>query len=464
MHDLNDLPDLNALPSNLTQRNKRMFNNVLMSDVNFIVKDTETGKKVAIPAHKYVLSIGSPVFYKMFYGDLAEASNSVEVVDADSNSLLELLRFLYSDETNLTAGCVLQVMYLAEKYMVTGLLDECSEFLKNEIDAENAFEVLTQCEHFRDTEELEERCWSIVDLQTRKCLRSRSFLATSERILDVLLRRETLDIYEDELFRAVLFWAEAKCRLRSIDPIAQNVKKAIGGAMSHIRFSCIADKEILNRALESGILDNDAWQASRGHTTPRSKRFVREKFNHDFPLRTIVDDSNLCVRQRQGIKPLRCRRLFMNEPPRLFAPYESKHSVSFITDQPVCMYGVRVISSGRKLNDNYAVITKLLDSNRSCNSCVKGTYIVEYGGTEGLPGFDVYFEEPVLIKKGAKYFITIFSPTELDLPQRIGKKDEVHCAGVNFYFPDSTHRQFPELIFHPLAPLWRTNYTEFKPT
>ena len=95
MHDLNDLPDLNALPSNLTQRNKRMFNNVLMSDVNFIVKDSETGKKVAIPAHKYVLSIGSPVFYKMFYGDLAEASNSVEVVDADSTSLIDLIRFLY---------------------------------------------------------------------------------------------------------------------------------------------------------------------------------------------------------------------------------------------------------------------------------------------------------------------------------------------------------------------------------
>ena len=447
---MHDLADSNTLPaSNLTQRNKRMYNNSLMSDVNFIVKDTETSKKVSIPAHKYVLSIGSPVFYKMFYGDLAERSSSVELVDADSESLLELLRFLYSDETNLTASCVLRVLYLAEKYMVTGLLDECAEFLKNEIDAENAFDVLTQCEYFRDTEELQQRCWSIVDLQTRQCLQSKSFLATSEGILEALLRRDTLDIDEHELFQAVLSWAEAKCKMLSLEPKPQNIKQLLGDAISHIRFTSIEDTDLLNQMLESGIVEHDNSQVVL--TKPS---FDMAKSNiHDFPFR----DRDRFIRPRQGIKPLRCRRLFMNEPPHLFAPYESTNSVSFITDQPVCISGVRIISSGRKLNDNYAVITKLLDGNRTCLSCVQGSYTVEYGGTEGLPGFDVYFNETILIKKGVKHFITIFSPAELDLPQRIGKKDEVNCAGVNFYFPDSTHRQFSELIFHPLAPLWKKN-------
>ena len=449
---MHDLSDSNALPSNLTQRNKRMYNNSLMSDVNFIVKDSETDKKVSIPAHKYVLSIGSPVFYKMFYGDLAERRDSVELVDADSESLLELLRFLYSDETNLTASCVLRVMYLAEKYMVPGLLEECAEFLKNEIDAENAFDVLAQCEYFRDTDELQQRCWSIVDLQTRQCLRSKSFLTTSEGILEALVKRDTLDIDEHELFQAALSWAEAKCRTLSLEPKPQNIRQVLGDAISHIRVSSIEDRDLLNQVLQSGILDLDHSQV----TLTKPIFFFSKSTDRlgDFPLRAMHDRDRLHIRPRQGIKPLRCRRLLVNEPPRLFAPYESANSVSFITDQPVCISGVRIISSGRKLNDNYAVITKLLDSNRTCLSCVQGNYTVEYGGTEGLPGFDVYFKEPVLIKKGAKHFITIFSPAELDLPQRIGKKDEVNCAGINFYFPDSTHRQFPELIFHPLAPLW----------
>ena len=444
-----ELPsDLNTLSPTLRERNKRMYNNSLMSDINFIVRDSETERKISIPAHKYVLAIGSPVFYKMFYGDLSEKSDSVELVDADSVSLLELFRFLYSDETHLTADCVLRVMYLAEKYMIPGLLEECAEFLSNQIDADNALDILKQCEFFGDTEQLQERCWSIVDLQTRQCLRSKSFLATSETILATLVKRDTLDIEERELLRAVVSWAEAQCKGLSLEPIAKNIRKFLGGVMGHIRFSSIEDSDLLNHSLESGILELEDSQFTRGLST---SDFILAQLNHDHsPLRPIKARRTA----RQGIKPLRCRRLFVNEPPRLFVPYESTNSVCFIADQPVCISGVRIILSGQKLNDDYAVITKLLDSNRTCVSCVQGSYTVEFGGTEGLPGFDVYFTEPVLVRKGAKYFITMFSSAELDLPQCIGKKDQVNCAGVNFYFPDSTHRQFPELIFHPLAPLW----------
>lgn len=447
--NMHDLPsDFKTLSLSLRERNKRMYNNSLMSDINFIVRESETERKMSIPAHKYVLAIGSPVFYKMFYGYLSEKSDSVELVDADSNSLLELFRFLYSDETHLTAECVLRVMYLAEKYMIPGLLDECAEFLSNEIDANNALDILKQCELFGDTDQLQERCWNIVDLQTRQCLRSKSFLSTSGKILEALVKRETLDIDERELYRAVISWAGAQCKAHSLEPIAKNIRKFLGGVMAHIRFSLIKDSDLLNHSLASGILTFEDSQFTQGLS---ASDFVLAQLDHDHsPLRL----NKARHPARQGIKPLRCRRLSVNEPPRLFVPYESTNSVCFIADQPVCISGVRIILSGQKLNDNYAVITKLLDSNRSCVSCVQGSYTVEFGGTEGLPGFDVYFTEPILVRKSAKYFITMFSPAELDLPQCIGKKDQVNCAGVNFYFPDSTHRQFPELIFHPLAPLW----------
>lgn len=435
-------PDLNTLPSSLAERNMRMFNNSLMSDVNFIVRDSESQRKISIPAHKYVLSIGSPVFYKMFYGDLSEKSDSIELVDADSESLLELFRFMYSDETNLTASCVLRVMYLAEKYMVPALLDECAKFLKNEINAENTWEILRQCEFFRDTEKLQERCWSIVDLQTRQCIRSKGFLSNSQGIVEVLVKRESLDIEESELLRALLSWAEEQCNLHSLEPRSENIKKFLSAkVLSHISFKFINDSDLINHCLATGVLDL------------KDSQFSQELANLDF-VPAVSVQPNKGSRPRQGIQPLRCRRLFVNEPPRLFAPYESTNNVCFFADQSVCIRGVRIILSGRNLHDDYVVITKLLDSNRTCVSCVQGNYKVEFGGTEGLPGFDILFTEPVLVKKGAKHFITMFSPAELDLPQRIGKRDEVNCAGVNFYFPDSTHRQFPELIFHPLPPLW----------
>lgn len=445
---MQDFLNSNTLPCNLTQRNKRMYNNSLMSDISFIVKDNATGKKASIPAHKYVLSIGSPVFFRMFYGELAEKSDSMELVDADSESLLEILRFLYSDECKLTARCVLRVMYLAEKYMVNGLLEICTDFLMNEIDADNVFEMLTQCEFFRDTEKLQQRCWNIVDLQTRQCLLSKNFMEISEGILNDLVKRDTLNIDEQELFQAILTWAEVKCRMSCLESKPHNIKELLGDALSQIRVPLTKDPGFFNFALESEILIPES------RTKPR---FFQPNCRN-LGSSTLPEMRRDCCSQfpwqRRALKPFRCCRLSVNEPPPLFAPYERTDSFSFITDQAICISGVRIISSERKVNDAYTVTTKLLEGNRSCLSCVQATYSVQYDGTEGLPGFDVYFNEPILVKSGPKYSITIFCPVELDLLQRIGKKDEVNCEGVNFYFPNSTHRQFSELIFHPLVQLW----------
>ena len=45
--------------------------------------------KATIPAHKFVLSISSPVFYS----ELAETTDSTEMPDCDYDSVLELFRY-----------------------------------------------------------------------------------------------------------------------------------------------------------------------------------------------------------------------------------------------------------------------------------------------------------------------------------------------------------------------------------
>ena len=121
-----------------------MFNNELLSDVKFRVQsshgDSESRKE--IPAHKFLLSVSSPVFLAMFYGNIAETSSLIELPDCDYESLLELFRYLYSDEVKLSGTNVLQVLYLANKYMVPSLADTCTEYLQNNLDATNVFSVL----------------------------------------------------------------------------------------------------------------------------------------------------------------------------------------------------------------------------------------------------------------------------------------------------------------------------------
>ena len=81
-----------------------MFNNDLFSEFVARRPNGESESKQMIPAHKFVLSISSPVFKAMFYGELVETRGSIELPDCEYDSLLELLRYIYSDEVNLSGS------------------------------------------------------------------------------------------------------------------------------------------------------------------------------------------------------------------------------------------------------------------------------------------------------------------------------------------------------------------------
>ena len=70
------------------------------------------------------------MFFAMLYRDLAETTDTIELSDCDSEGFLELLRYMYCDEAELTGSNVMQVLYLAKKFMVPSLVMKCTEFLE----------------------------------------------------------------------------------------------------------------------------------------------------------------------------------------------------------------------------------------------------------------------------------------------------------------------------------------------
>lgn len=100
--------------------------------------------KVKIPSHKFILAVSSPVFYKMFYTELKELSEYIDLPDCDSEGFLEFLRFIYCDEVKLTGDCVIQVLYLAKKYMIPALENRCRSFLQENINPVNVLDLLRQ--------------------------------------------------------------------------------------------------------------------------------------------------------------------------------------------------------------------------------------------------------------------------------------------------------------------------------
>ena len=106
--------------------------------------------KQVIPAHKFVLSINSPVFEAMFYGELAETTDSIELPDCEYESLLELFRYMYSDEVNLSGSNVMGVLYLAKKYIVPSQANKCTEYLQENLDPSNVFSILPSAQKYQE--------------------------------------------------------------------------------------------------------------------------------------------------------------------------------------------------------------------------------------------------------------------------------------------------------------------------
>jgi len=172
----------------IRERCKSIFNKELLSDVKFVVRDSQGGSESKkIPAHKFVLAISSPVFFAMFYGELAETKDSVDITDCEYESLLELFRFIYSDEANLNPDNVMQVMYLAKKYMLPSLVDRCSSYLQKNLNASNVFHIFPAAQKYEE-KELLDQCWNVIEKETEEAVKSDGFVSIERSVLGELVR------------------------------------------------------------------------------------------------------------------------------------------------------------------------------------------------------------------------------------------------------------------------------------
>lgn len=191
--------------NSLVARNSYMFNNDLISDVNFVVYSQKSGCKVFVPAHKYVLAISSPVFLAMFYSDLAVAGNTVDLPDCDSEGLTEFLRYIYCDRVELALPSAIQALYLAKKYLVPALAKICVAYIKENATAIDALDMLPYALKL-DEQELAEKLLQIIDDNPDVVFSSRSFLDVNDDLLENILNRDTLCVKEIELFKSVQRW------------------------------------------------------------------------------------------------------------------------------------------------------------------------------------------------------------------------------------------------------------------
>ena len=325
-----------------------MFNNELLSDVKFIVRDPEGGGESmkTIPAHKFVLAISSPVFYAMFFGELAETTNSINSFDCEYPSLLELFRFIYSDEVNLDADNVMQVLYLAKKYMLPSLVDQCTDFLGKNLDASNVFHVLPAAQTYEE-KNLVDECWEVIDEHGDEAIKSDAFTTIEKSLLEELVERESLNVTEVELFKAVDCWARRECEKKNL-AVEGSVKRKILGerVVANIRFPVMEQKEFAEVVLDCEIL------------TPKEAYDIMKYFNGVLPnpvgfLETKRGGGNSRISMYTALG-------FGLEDPAGHSDLFSTDHMRLSVDKTIELQAVRLFGSE---NNEYKVSLEVLDMN-----------------------------------------------------------------------------------------------------
>lgn len=228
-----------------------MFNNETMADVHFKVGKGANVQN--IPAHKFVLSIGSAVFDAMFNGYMATKQTEIELPDVEPAAFLATMRFLYTDEVTIGPETVMTTLYAAKKYAVPALESHCVDFLKKNMSPDNSFMLLTQARLF-DEPQLAALCLETIDKNTQEAVSAEGFCDVDMETLCVVLERDSLGIREAKLFTAVAKWSEAECNRRNIPLIPENKRQVLGRALHLIRFPLMNIEEFASGPAQSGLL------------------------------------------------------------------------------------------------------------------------------------------------------------------------------------------------------------------
>ena len=413
--------------STISERTKFIFNNELLSDVKFVVpashNESENRKsQKCIPAHKFILAVSSPVFYAMFYGEMAETADTIQLPDCDYESLLELFRFLYSDEVNLSGSNVMQVLYLTKKYLVPSLTDKCTKYLQENLEASNVFSVLPQAQKFED-KDLEERCWEVIETQTENALTSEEFVTLERSVVESVVKRERLNVKEVDLFKAVDRWATKEVERQGLTPDGVVKRRILGEqTVKAIRFPVMSQKQF------ASVLDCDILT--------KEEIVLMMKHYSGFGLESSLPFMNAI---RAGL----LHRVYRFEKPGDTSDYSAwcysgePDAINLTVSRPVMLHGVQHFGSE---GGKYTVSLEVKTNDKAIGGSLvrqTGMYSSEKDETNGYYGFDVMFDHSVSLERGKTYEIVslIEGPSSWRVIR--GKyTDEVE--GIQFSFSKSS--------------------------
>jgi len=135
--------NLFSMSENPLTKKASLFLNKQESDVTFKVENEE------FPAHKYILTEKCKFFKHMFASGMMESYSSViEISDTKASVFRAFLEFLYLGKTGLNETLAVDLLGLADKYVLDDLRTFCENYLQKVLTLENCVRIFeTACSY-----------------------------------------------------------------------------------------------------------------------------------------------------------------------------------------------------------------------------------------------------------------------------------------------------------------------------
>ena len=142
-------------------------------------------------------------------------------------------RYLYTDDIELKGSNVLQILYMARKYLLEELAAKCSHYLENSLQPNNVCDILKYSIQFGE-EEFSKKCVTLFESNASTILESEGFINISYEALLTILKHDLLDpTQEGALIKACISWAEAR---KKVENKEKTLRDILGDCIYEMRF------------------------------------------------------------------------------------------------------------------------------------------------------------------------------------------------------------------------------------
>lgn len=276
-----DWADINILPDAFPF----LVNNEFISDVKFQFHD-----KKYIYAHKFILCLRSPEFFK-FFKESAFIKNIIQIDHVSSESFLEFIKFLYTDELEINQNNAADLMKLSIKYRVSVLEAQCKEIIFCKVSEENVctFLDVSVQENWIEQQKL---CLNFIAKNYGEVLKSKSILEINQNTLKEIIDLDPVsDVKEFDIFKTIIMWADRACERDGSRPSGCNQRNKLGDIVKIIRLGAMTPKDFSKcQDIAPDLLEKDEIIAI--FNSIASKRNNSLGFPHK-PRKILVNDQKM---------------------------------------------------------------------------------------------------------------------------------------------------------------------------